>query len=127
MKVVDVKIKTGDNQFVSILLDQYQDKELQYNFDLTPSGWQETSGSTYSTRYYQTVNITGIAATTEGVVGISQNATTEQYKAAGKASIRCVSQTDNTLVMGADKISHLTEGSGITIPCHITGVYTPRN
>ena len=50
----------------------------------------------------QTVSINGIASTSNGIVGIAQNITSEQYEVARTAMMHIISQSTNTVTIRAD-------------------------
>lgn len=116
--VVDLRVRVsetaGETQFESILLKQYAMEEA--DFVLQASSWQGSAAP-----YTQTVSgITGVTTSSEGVVGVSQSATMEQYKQAAKAQIRCTAQGSNSLTMACYGVKPTVD-----IPCHLTSRYEP--
>lgn len=111
----DLKQKTGDNAFSSLVLTQYALRD--YDFTLLAANWSGASAP-----YTQTISsgLTGLTSDSMGTVGISQTATQEQYQAAAKAQLRCTAQGNGTLTMSC----YGTKPT-VNIPCKLIGVYEP--
>ena len=88
--VTSVNGQTGDVEV------QSGSQAASYTATLTTSGWAQ-SGSGYS----QTVNVTGVTASSNGSLRIAQSATDKQFAAWGKAQPRVTAQAAGTLTVKA--------------------------
>lgn len=79
------------------------------NFTLAAAGWTGTAAP-----YTQTVTATGVTASSNGTVGIADNATDAQWLAAAKAQIRKSAQAANSLTVKA-----YGEKPTVDIPCSV--------
>ena len=125
-KVVDIKVKIGENQFKSLILNQYNAGTINFTLNKETTTSSATTGAWYNTSingvpcYTPKVAISGITANTEGVLGISTSATPQIYDMGVNAKLRIVEQTNNLLTIAA-----FGPVPTENIPCHITNVYTP--
>ena len=91
--VRDTEIATL-NGYIGSMIDAATPKSVSAT--LTTSGWAQ-SGSGYS----QTVNVTGVTASSNGSLRIAQSATDEQFAAWGAAKPRVTAQAAGTLTVKA--------------------------
>lgn len=84
-------------------------KSVSVDKILLSSGWEDGK---------QTVTVDGLGAGQNGHVGLSQNATSEEVKAAAKAGLRLCDQAEGKVTVAADG-----NIPGIDIPISITMLF----
>lgn len=82
------------NGYVGSMIDAATPKSVSAT--LTTSGWAQSGNG-----YEQTVNVTGVTASSNGSLRIAQSATDEQFAAWGKAQPRVTAQAAGTLTVKA--------------------------
>jgi len=122
-KVIDIRVKIGENSFKSFILTQYAPKE--FDFYLNTGSWTPQTIDGVSC-FVQTItqDISGtpisINSTTEGVISIAMDVNPNAYTEATKAKLRCVEQGNNFLKMAAFGPVPTQQ-----VKCHVTNVYNP--
>lgn len=84
----------------------------QITFTLAANSW--TADGNY---FKQTATATGVTASTNGTVGVSQTATKTQYDAAAYAQLRCTAQAANSVTIYCYGVKPTVD-----IPCVIIAV-----
>lgn len=67
------------------------------SLNLVTSGWNGSEAP-----FTQTLSVPGITADTDGIISVSQSATTDQRLAARSAMLQIIGQNDNSLIIAAD-------------------------
>lgn len=88
--VTSVNGQTGDVEI------QSGSEAVSYAATITTSGWVQSGNG-----YEQTVNVTGVTASSSGSLRIAQSATDEQFAAWGAAKPRITAQAAGTLTVKA--------------------------
>lgn len=79
----------------STLFNKKANKSFALTGTLVASAWSDTAP------YSQVLTIQGITANTNGVIGVSDNATRSQYEVAASANLRKIAQSTNTVTIMA--------------------------